>query len=134
MKKGYFGEIEVLTRDNSDFRRVLYTGEESQLVLMSLAPEEEIGMERHSENDQFFRFETGEGKVLINGNEYIVHDGDCVIVPKGAEHNIINTSETESLKLYTIYSPAHHADGTVDPTKEYAESHEEDFDGVVTES
>lgn len=134
MKKGYFGEIEVLTRDNSDFRRVLYTGEESQLVLMSLAPREEIGMERHSENDQFFRFEIGEGKVLINGNEYNVHDGDCIIVPKGAEHNIINTSETESLKLYTIYSPAHHADGTVHPTKAYAESHEEDFDGEVTES
>ncbi len=133
MKKGFFANIEKLTEANNDFRRVLYTGEESQLVLMAIPPSCDIGIETHPENDQFFRFESGEGKVVINGNEYIVGDGDCIIVPKGAEHNIINTSSTEPLKLYTIYSPAHHKDGIIHPTKEYAESHEEDFDGVPTE-
>lgn len=133
MQKGYFAHIEVLTEENTDFRRVLYTGKESQLVLMSLAPSEEIGLERHEENDQFFRFESGEGEVVINGCVYEVHDGDCIIVPKGAEHNIINRSDTEYLKLYTIYAPAHHKDGTIHPTKEYAESHEEAFDGQTSE-
>lgn len=133
MKKGFHAPIEKLTEENTDFRRVLYTGEESQLVLMALPPLCDIGVERHEENDQFFRFESGEGKVVINGNEYVVHDGDCIIVPKGAEHNIINTSAGEYLKLYTIYSPAHHKDGTVHGTKEYAETHEEEFDGVASE-
>lgn len=133
MKKGYYANIEQLTEENTEFRKVLYTGEESQLVLMAIPPSCDIGVETHTENDQFFRFESGEGKVLINGNEYTVGDGDCIIVPKGAEHNVMNISGTEPLKLYTIYSPAHHMDGTVHPTKEYADTHEEEFDGTTTE-
>ncbi len=116
MKKGYHANIESLTTENSDFRRVLYTAEHMQLVLMSLKPGEEIGMETHPDNDQFFRFEAGDGKVLVNGNEYEVVDGDTVIVPCGAEHNVINTGSGD-LKMYTIYSPAHHLDGTVHATK-----------------
>ena len=133
MKKGYHASIESLTKENMDFRRVLYTAEHMQLVLMSLLPGEEIGMETHPDNDQFFRFEAGEGKVLINGNEYEVVDGDTVIVPCGAEHNVINTSESEHLKMYTIYSPAHHKDGTVHHTKADALSDDEEFDGGTTE-
>ena len=125
--KGYFGHIEQLTKNNSSYRTVLYSGHHSQLVLMSLQPGEEIGMETHSGNDQFFRFEVGTGKVVIDGNEYMVKDGDAVIVPAGAEHNVINTSDSTELKLYTIYSPAHHKDGIVRKTKaeadEYAHSH-----------
>ena len=90
---------------------MLYTSGHCQLVLMSLKPEEEIGMEVHPDNDQFFRFEKGEGKVFINETEYSVGDGDAVIVPAGATHNVINTSTTEALKLYTIYAPPHHKDG-----------------------
>ena len=100
MKKGYKENIEKLSIENTNFRKVLYTGLHSQLVLMSLPPSGEIGMEIHPDNDQFFRFEEGEGKVLIDGTEYIVADGDVVIVPAGAEHNVINTSEKNSLKLY----------------------------------
>lgn len=133
MIQGYEADIEKLTLENEDFRRVLYTGKASQLVLMSLKPQEEIGLETHSENDQFFRFEKGEGKIIINGTERIVGDGDAVIVPMGAEHNVINTSSTEPLKLYTIYAPAHHKDGTVHATKEIAEASEEEFDGKTTE-
>lgn len=133
MKHGYCGHLETLTQENTDFRRVLYTGEGSQLVLMSLLPSEEIGVETHKENDQFFRFERGQGKVLVNGEEYQVKDGDSVIVPMGAEHNVINVSNTESLKFYTIYSPAHHEDGTVHKTKAEAEKAEEEFEGKTTE-
>jgi mannose-6-phosphate isomerase-like protein (cupin superfamily) len=134
MKKGYHGEIEKLTLENENFRQVLYTGEHCQLVLMSLKPNEEIGMETHTDNDQFFRFESGEGKVLIDGNEYLVKDGDVIIVPSGAEHNVINTSGEKALKMYTIYSPAHHADGIVHATKEIAIADEaEHFDGKTTE-
>ncbi len=131
--KGYHNNIEKLTLANNDFRHVLYTGKNSQLVLMSLKPNEEIGMEAHNENDQFFRFEKGEGKVVIDGNEYIVGDGDAVIVPMGAEHNVINTSATETLKLYTIYSPAHHKDGVVRATREEATKDGPEFDGMTTE-
>ncbi|QQR64450.1 cupin domain-containing protein [Candidatus Kaiserbacteria bacterium] len=133
MKKGYHAHIERLTEENTDFRRVLYTAESLQLVLMTLAPLEEIGMETHHENDQFFRFESGEGKVVVNETEHHVSDGDCVIVPKGAKHNIINISSENPLTMYTIYTPPHHMDGTIHPTKEYAESHEEDFEGTTTE-
>jgi len=101
--------------------------------LMSLKPKEEIGMEVHPDNDQFFRFEQGIGKVIIDGNEYEVKDGFAVIVPAGAQHNVINTSQTEALKLYTIYSPAHHKDGIVRATKEEAIANEAEFDGVTTE-
>lgn len=130
--KGFYGEIEKLAVENDNFRKVIYTGKHSQLVLMSLTPSEEIGMEVHNENDQFFRFEKGNGKVVIDGNEYDVKDGDAIVVPTGAEHNVINTSDTESLKLYTIYSPAHHKDGIVKATKEEAAGGPE-FDGVTTE-
>ncbi len=133
MKKGYKSNIEKLTFENSNFRKVLYTGPHSQLVLMSLAPNEEIGMEVHLENDQFFRFETGQGKVVIDGNEYDVADGDAVVVPAGAEHNVINISGGEALKLYTIYSPAHHKDGIVRATKREAMENEAEFDGITTE-
>ena len=133
--KGFNANIEKDTIENTNFRKVLYTGKHSQLVLMSLKPNEEIGMEVHPDNDQFFRFEKGVGKCIIDGNEYALEDGSAIIVPAGAEHNIINTSGTEDLKLYTIYSPAHHKDGIVRATKEEAEKKEndEEFDGVTTE-
>lgn len=100
---------------------------------MNLKPHEEIGNETHTDNDQFFRFERGEGKCIIDGNEYIVSDGFAVIVPAGARHNIINTSATEDLKIYTIYAPAHHKDGIVRATKDDAQKKEEIFDGITTE-
>jgi len=131
--KGYNANIEQLTLANTDFRHVLYTAKHCQLVLMSLRPNEEIGLETHTENDQFFRFEKGEGKCIIDGNEYILGDGSVIIVPSGAQHNIINTSATEDLKLYTIYSPAHHKDSIVRATKAEAEADGPEFDGVATE-
>jgi mannose-6-phosphate isomerase-like protein (cupin superfamily) len=131
--KGFHGEIEKDTLENSNFRKVLYTGKHSQLVLMSLKPKEEIGMEVHAENDQFFRIEKGEGKCIIDGNEYELKDGTAIIVPSGAQHNVINMSETEDLKLYTIYSPPHHQDGVVRATKEEAEADGPEFDGKTTE-
>ncbi len=131
--KGFNANIEKDTLENDNFRKVLYTGKHSQLVLMSLKPKEEIGMEVHSENDQFFRFEKGNGKCIIDGNEYDLKDGVAIIVPAGAQHNIINTSENEDLKLYTIYSPAHHKDGIIRATKAEAEAEEADFDGQTTE-
>lgn len=131
--KGFNTNIEKETLDNNNFRKVLYSSKHSQLVLMSIAPGSEIGMEVHNENDQFFRFESGQGKVLIDGNEYEVGDGSAIVVPAGAEHNVVNASDSEPLKLYTIYSPAHHKDGIVRNTKEEAEANEEDFDGQTTE-
>ncbi|MCC7160214.1 cupin domain-containing protein [Candidatus Nomurabacteria bacterium] len=131
--KGYYANIEKDTLENTNFRKVLYTGKNSQLVLMSLKPKEDIGMEVHPDNDQFFRFEKGMGKVFIDGNEYEVSDGSVIIVPAGAEHNVVNVSEAEDLKLYTIYSPAHHLDGVVRATKEEAEKDSPDFDGKTTE-
>ncbi len=131
--KGFTTDIESATRANTNFRKVLYTAKHSQLVLMSLRPNEEIGMEVHPDNDQFFRFEMGQGKCIIDGNEYLVKDGDVVIVPAGANHNIINTSGSGELKLYTLYSPAHHKDGVVRETKAEAEKDGPEFDGVTTE-
>jgi mannose-6-phosphate isomerase-like protein (cupin superfamily) len=131
--KGYNTNIEKDTLENKNFRKVLYTGKHCQLVLMSLKPNEEIGTEVHTENDQFFRFEKGEGKAIIDGHEYVLGDGSVIIVPSGAEHNIINTSSTEDLKLYTIYSPAHHKDGVVRATKAEAEADGPEFDGVTSE-
>lgn len=127
--KGYFGNIEKLTEENSDYRRVLYTTKHSQLVLMCLKPGEEIGLEVH-EVDQFFRFESGKGKVIIDGNEYEVTDGDAIIVPAGSKHNVVNASD-EMLKLYSVYSPPQHKDATVHKTK--ADETEEQFDGKTTE-
>ena len=131
--KGFPTDIEEATLENSDFRKVLYTSKHSQLVLMSLKPGEEIGMEVHEENDQFFRFEKGKGKCIIAGNEYDVGDGVVVVVPSGAQRNIINTSKTDYLKLYTIYSPPHHKNGIIRATKEEAEANEAEFEGMTTE-
>ncbi len=133
MAKGFVGNIESLTTGNSNFRKVVYTAHHSQLVVMSIRPKDEIGFEVHPDNDQFIRIERGEGKAIIDGNEYKFSDGFAIIIPAGSKHNIINTSEINELKLYTIYSPAHHKDGTIHETKEVAESSEEEFDGATTE-
>ena len=130
---GFNTNIERDTLENSNFRKVLYTGKHSQLVLMSLQPKEEIGLETHPENDQFLRFEGGSGTVFIDDNQYEVTDGDAVIVPAGARHNVVNLSDTEELKIYTIYSPPHHKDGIVHATKKAAETDDEEFDGKTTE-
>ena len=122
--KGYVTTIEKETEKNADFRRVLYTGKYSQLVLMNLKLGEEIGEETHTDVDQFFRFEQGEGKVTIDGVEHSVKDGDAVIVPAGTWHNIINNSKTKKLKMYTIYSPPNHPPGTIHKTKADAEKAE----------
>ncbi len=132
MKKGYHANIEKLTKENTNFRKVLYTGIHMQLVLMTLQPAEEIGLETHHENDQFFRFESGLGTVLVGETEYAVVDGDTVIVPAGIPHNVIN-SGSEPLTFYTIYAPSHHKDGIVRATKADAMEHEADFDGQTTE-
>jgi len=131
--KGYVTSIESETVKNKEFRRVLYTGKYSQLVLMSLNAGEEIGEETHDNVDQFFRFEQGEGKVVIDDIEHQVMDGSAVIVPAGAKHNVINTSKDSALKLYTIYSPPEHQDMTVRQTKKEALEREEHFDGKTTE-
>lgn len=131
--KGYQANIEKDTLNNTDFRRVLYTGKHSQLVLMSLKPGEEIGEEVHGNIDQFFRFEEGEGVVVIDHVKHVVGDGVAVIVPAGALHNVINTSKRENLKLYTIYSPPEHQDKVVRQTKADALAEPEEFDGRTTE-
>lgn len=131
--KGFKTNIERDTEKNRNFRKVLYTGKHSQLVLMSLKPKEEIGMETHPENDQFLRFEGGKGRVEIDGSKYQVKDGDAVVIPAGAKHNVVNTSSEEELKIYTIYSPPHHKDGIIHKTKEQAEKDDEEFDGKTTE-
>lgn len=123
---GYKDNIEKVTLENEDFRRVLFTGDHAQLVVMAIGPSEEIGQEVHPNVDQFFRFEAGEGKVVINGEEMMVGDGEAVIVPAGAEHNVINLSQVEKLKLYTIYSPPNHPDGTVHKTKAEADQYEKE--------
>lgn len=128
---GYITNIEQDTISNENFRKVLYTDVNTQLVLMSLLPGEEIGEEIH-DVDQFFRFEKGEGKTIINDVAHDVADGFAVIVPAGAKHNVINTG-TEPLKLYTLYTPPHHRDGTLHATKAIAEADEEYFDGKTTE-
>ena len=133
MKKGIITDIETATTENTDFRRVLYTGKYIQLVLMNLRPGEEIGMEVHDDVDQFFRFEEGEGKVVIDGVETAVRDGSGVVVPSGAMHNVVNTSKTTQLKLYTIYGPPEHLDGTIRRTRKEALENEEHFDGKTTE-
>jgi len=132
-KKGFMTDIEKDTLSNTDFRRVLYTSKYSQLVLMSLRPGEEIGMEVHDDVDQFFRFEEGEGQVFIDDTTYQVKDGSAVVVPRGARHNVVNTSKTADLKLYTIYSPPEHRKDVVHKTKQEAEADSEHFDGKTTE-
>lgn len=114
---GYIINIEEKTQSNNYFREVLFTAPHSQLVVMSLAPGEEIGEEVHAEVDQFLRIEAGEGKAVLDGEETVIGDGVAVVVPAGVRHNFINTSSSASLKLYTIYSPAEHRDGTIHKTK-----------------
>lgn len=130
--KGYISNIEQETIDNEDFRRVLYTGKNSQLVLMSIAVGDDIGAEVH-ELDQFLRIEKGEGKAVLDGVEYPVSDGTAIVVPAGMNHNVINTSASEPLKLYSLYSPPEHKDGTIHKTKADALVGEEHFDGQTTE-
>jgi mannose-6-phosphate isomerase-like protein (cupin superfamily) len=131
--KGFRINIDKITKDNTNFRKVLYTSKHSQLVLMSLQPQEEIGEEIHPDNDQFFRIESGQGKCIIDGNEYGIKEGDAIVVPAGAKHNIINTETNAGLKMYTIYSPAHHKDKLIRATKKEAEMAGVEFDGMTTE-
>lgn len=131
--KGYVVNINQLTKENENFRKVLYTAKNSQLVLMALKPGEEIGEEVHT-LDQFFRIEEGEGKVVIDGIESDIKDEWAIVVPAGAKHNIINTSADKPLKLYTIYSPPNHRDGVIHQTKEIAEADDEHYDGTTTEN
>jgi mannose-6-phosphate isomerase-like protein (cupin superfamily) len=130
--KGYIQNIEKLTLENTYFRKVLYTAPHSQLVVMSIAPNEDIGEETHT-LDQFLRVEKGMGKAVLNGVEQEIGDGSAIIVPAGTIHNIINTSSEEPLKLYTIYSPAEHRDGVIHMTKQDALADHEEFDGKTTE-
>ncbi|MBP9718864.1 MAG: cupin domain-containing protein [Candidatus Levybacteria bacterium] len=119
---GFVKNIEELTLSNNNFRKVIYTAQHSQLVLMSLLPKEDIGIEIHETTDQFLRIEKGEGKVIMNEEEHLLKDGSAIIVPAGTKHNIVNSSSTEPLKLYTVYSPAHHKARTIHKTKQEAES------------
>ena len=130
--KGYIDDIEDRTEDNRDFRRVVYTGKHLQLVLMSIPIDGEIGEEIHDDGDQFFRVEEGEGEVMIDGRTTRIESGSAIVIPAGARHNIINTSD-EPLKLYTLYGPPHHADGTVHRTKAEADASKEHFTGATTE-
>jgi len=132
MKRGYCDNIEKLTVENDDFRRVLYTGGHVQLVLMTLQPGEEIGSEVHTDRDQFFRFEQGSGAVDIDGVENRVEEDFAVIVPAGARHNVRNTGNGP-LRLYTIYGPPGHIDGLVEATKADAMARHEEWDGKTTE-
>jgi mannose-6-phosphate isomerase-like protein (cupin superfamily) len=127
--KGYVSNIEKETLENNDFRHVLYTGKHSQLVLMSIEPGSEIGEEVH-EVDQFLRIEAGSGKAILDGVEHEISDGSAILVPAGAKHNIVNTGD-EAMKLYSLYAPPEHKDGTVHHTE--AEAVEEHFDGVTSE-
>ena len=124
--KGFVKNIEQETLENNNFRKVLYTSQHGQVVVMSLLPNEEIGMEVHKYTDQFFRVDSGEGKVIMDGEESVISDGFAVVVPAGTMHNVINTSSDKPLKLYTIYMPPHHVDGTVHATKALAEADTED--------
>ena len=130
--KGFKANIEKETLDNDNFRKVLYTGKHLQLVLMSLKPGEEIGEEIHQNNDQFFRFESGNGKCTIDENNYHITEGDVIVVPAGTKHNVINTSD-EPFKMYTIYSPPNHQDGIIRATKKEADVKDEKFNGVTSE-
>ena len=131
--KGFINNIGEMTNESDNFRKVLYTGKHSQLVLMSLKPGEDIGEEVHNDVDQFFRFESGKGQAILDGVEHEIGAEYAVLVPAGTKHNIINTSDMEFLKLYTIYSPPNHRDGVVRATKEEAERNEEHFDNRTTE-
>jgi len=131
--KGHIDNIGEAVKENDNFRKVVYTAKHCQLVLMSLKPNEDIGEEVHDNVDQFFRFEEGEGKAILDGVEHKIGAEFAVLVPAGTKHNIINTSDTEPLKLYTLYSPPNHRDGVIHETKAEAEESEEHFDGKTTE-
>ena len=120
---GYVSNIEQDTLENEDYRRVLFTGPNMQLVLMTLRPGEEIGLEKHEEHDQFIRVEAGSGTAILGGTKHELSDGVAVVIPAGTEHNIINTSKSEPMRLYTLYSPPEHADGTVHRTKKDDHGH-----------
>ena len=122
---GYVADIETATEQNTYFRQVLFTAPHSQLVVMCLQPGEDIGMETHADNDQFIRIESGHGIVIMNTEQTEIQAGSAIVIPAGAEHNIVNSSES-AMKLYTIYSPAHHPEGTVHETKEAALAAEEE--------
>ncbi len=130
--KGFIDNIEKLTEENTNFRRVIYTGKNLQLVLMTLRAGEEIGEETHEEHDQFFRIESGSGEVWIDGKKSPIKADDAVIVPAGAKHNVVNTGK-QLLTLYTIYGPPEHRDGIVHPSKADAQGAEEHFDGKTSE-
>lgn len=133
MKKGYKGSVSEVVEGKTDFRNVLYTGEKMQLVAMTLQPGEDIGEEVHEGHDQFFRIENGTAKVLIDETTYDVTGGDLIIIPSGANHNVTNTSETDVLELYTIYTPPEHRHDITHATKAEAEADDEHFDGTTTE-
>jgi mannose-6-phosphate isomerase-like protein (cupin superfamily) len=130
--KGFADNIEDRTEDNRDFRHVLYTGKNLQLVLMALQPGEEIGEEVHEDRDQFFRVEEGRGELWIDGEKTKIKSGTGILIPAGARHNVKNTG-AKPMKLYTLYAPPEHADGTVHKTREDAEASHEHFDGTTTE-
>ena len=121
---GYSINIEDKTLANENFREVLYTGPHSQLVVMTLKPGEEIGLETHDDRDQFIRVEAGNGEAVLAGQRHKLEDGTAVVIPAGTEHNVVNTSRTEPLRLYTVYSPAEHPDGTIHRTKQEADDYE----------
>jgi len=131
--KGFKSNIEKDTLKNENFRKVLYTAKHLQLVLMSLKPGEEIGEEIHIISDQFFRFEGGKGKCIIDGNEYHIENDDVIVVPAGSKHNVINTDAKKDLKMYTIYAVPQHVDGLINSTKKDAEKNDVKFDGKTTE-
>ena len=131
--RGFKSSIESETLDNTNFRKVLYTGQYLQVVLMSLPPGADIGEEVHHSNDQFFRIEAGQGRCFIDGNEYYIKAGDAIVVPAGATHNVVNTDEEVNLSMYTIYGPPNHKDGTLRSKKQEAEEIGEKFDGITTE-
>lgn len=124
--KGYLANIEEETLQNENFRAVLFTGEHSQLVVMALGPGEEIGQETHHNIDQFIRIEAGNGKAILDGEEHHLEDDFALIIPAGVEHNIINTSQSEPLKLYSVYSPPEHPHGTIHHTKKEALAYEQE--------
>lgn len=130
---GYVENIEKMAKENDNFRKVLYTAKFSQLVVMSLLPNEDIGEEVH-ELDQFLRVETGNGKAVLDGVEHPIEDGSAIVVPAGTRHNIINTSSDQPMKLYTVYSPPEHRDGVIHKTKAEAQADDEHADGKTTES
>ena len=122
--KGFVINLEEKTLENENFREVLFTAEKSQLVVMALEPKEEIGRETHAEHDQFIRVEKGEGKAILDSEEFSLKDGSAVVIPAGTKHNIVNVSDSEKMKLYTVYTPPEHPNGTINRNKREAEEYE----------